>query len=84
MSHQAQLREQPGPNAEDHNGDDLLELIAGVSKQQPLEAYEIWSAALARARLAYPPEAIEQALANLVKSGPTGKLHAKQSPAHTY
>jgi hypothetical protein len=67
----------------DHNGDELIELIAGISKHQPSEAYEIWSTALTPARFAYPPEAIEQALTNLVKSGPMGKLHAKQF-ASTY
>ena len=62
---------------ENHHSYDLLRSIARISERQPLEAYEIWRHMLEAARPDYPSEAIQTALANLVKVGPEGVRKAK-------
>lgn len=63
---------------EDYNAYHVLEGIARLSNNQPMEAAEIWGALLARATPSWPSEAIETALKNIVAVGPDGKRRAKQ------
>lgn len=62
---------------EDYNSHDLLESIARISECQPFEAYEIWRRLLDAAKPGYPKEAIQIALANLVREGAEGIRKAK-------
>ena len=63
---------------ENHHSYDLLKSIARISERQPLEAYEIWRRMLEAAHSDYPREAIQTALANLVRIGPEGVRNAKE------
>jgi hypothetical protein len=56
---------------------DLLDNIARISEQQPEEAFQIWKILLAVAAVWYPQEAIHSAFKNLIRSGPSGILKAK-------
>lgn len=62
---------------ESHHTYDLLRSIARFSKNQPLEAVEIWSQLLEAAQPDYPEEAIKEALENLVARGNDGIRMAK-------
>jgi hypothetical protein len=62
---------------EDHHSSDFLESIARISERQPLEAYQIWRRLLDVAQPDYPKEAIQIALANLVRGGADGIRKAK-------
>lgn len=63
---------------ENHHSYDLLRSIARISERQPMEASEIWRRMLEAAHPDYPSEAIQTALANLVKIGPEGERKAKE------
>lgn len=62
---------------ENYHSYELLRSIARISERQPLEAYDIWRRMLETARPGYPSEAIQTALANLVRIGPVGVRKAK-------
>jgi hypothetical protein len=62
---------------EEHNSSQLLESIARISLQQPLEAYDIWDRMLLRSQADYPAEAIRTALINIAKVGAEGIRMAK-------
>lgn len=63
---------------ESHNSYDLLRSIARISERQPSEAYDIWSRLLDAAQPDYPEEAIQTALANMVRAGNEGIRNVKE------
>ena len=62
---------------EDRFSFELLHNIARISDRQPEEAFKIWKVLLGVAGVWYPQEAIHTAFKNLIKSGPSGILKAK-------
>ena len=64
---------------ESHNSYLLLENMARLSREQPFEANEIWQAMLEHSVPAYPEEAMQEILENLVSKGDKGEEAAKET-----
>jgi len=63
---------------EEYNAYELLESLAGISKNQPFEAHTIWMKMLEGDSTDYPEEAFRQIFENLLGKGPEGLRKAKE------
>ena len=62
----------------DYNDADMFESLARVSRDQPLEAQEVWIEMVRSHASDYPEDAIKELTANLVHAGPDGLRRARE------